>query len=198
MLLISPSIPHRPSRRQCRARRVPLRRAARAAWPQRLRAARPAAGYDAADADAGDAQQPCRDQLARRNPGQLMHPLYRIALLIPPIRRLHEARDQLLQERDTLAAQTRPLGSSPLYHYNTCFDAEAVLRIGTRSLTCGRTRPTSPTSSASWSTRNSCPPSSPAAKAASSRSRSRRTGMPTSPNGRWPCARSSWRKTASP
>ena len=56
-----------------------------------------------------------------------MHPLYRIALLIPPIRRLHDARDQLLEERDTLALQARPLGSSPLHHYNTCIDAEAVL-----------------------------------------------------------------------
>ena len=56
-----------------------------------------------------------------------MHPLFRIALLIPPIRRLHEARDQLLEERDALALQTRPLGSSPLHHYNACIDAEAVL-----------------------------------------------------------------------
>ncbi|WP_428390783.1 class I SAM-dependent methyltransferase [Lichenicoccus sp.] len=56
-----------------------------------------------------------------------MHPLSRLALLIPPIRRLHDARDQLLEERDSLALQTRPLGSSPLHHYNACFDAEAML-----------------------------------------------------------------------
>lgn len=54
--------------------------------------------------------------------------LQRMALLVPPIRRLHSSRAMLIEERATLSSQVQRSGSSPFHHYHSCFDAEAVLR----------------------------------------------------------------------
>ena len=56
-----------------------------------------------------------------------MPALRRLALLAPPIRRLHQSREQLLAERAATPAP-RPQGTSPFLHYHSCFDAEAMLR----------------------------------------------------------------------
>lgn len=57
-----------------------------------------------------------------------MSVLQQMALLIPPIRRLHESRAALLQERTSLSSRLQQGGSSPFQHYHACFDAEAVMR----------------------------------------------------------------------
>ena len=57
-----------------------------------------------------------------------MSVLQRMALLVPPIRRLHASRATLIEERATLAWRLQQQGSSPFHHYHSCFDAEAVLR----------------------------------------------------------------------
>jgi len=59
-------------------------------------------------------------------------------LKIPAIRSLHEARNALLAQRDALSTELdacrKRLASntqdvaSPFYHYNTSFDAQAVIR----------------------------------------------------------------------
>jgi hypothetical protein len=61
-----------------------------------------------------------------------------VALRIPAVRRLHEARNALLTERDSLlrqlaVRQNPPPGSaasadSPFFHYNACFDPQEVMR----------------------------------------------------------------------
>ena len=57
-----------------------------------------------------------------------MSVLHRMALLVPPIRRLHASRATLLEERATLSSRLQQQGSSPFYHYHSRFDAEAVIR----------------------------------------------------------------------
>lgn len=57
-----------------------------------------------------------------------MSVLQQMALLIPPIRRLHESRAALLEERTSLSSRLQQGGSSPFQHYHASFDAEAVMR----------------------------------------------------------------------
>ena len=57
-----------------------------------------------------------------------MSVLQRMALLVPPIRRLHASRATLMEERATLASQLQQRGSSPFHHYHACFDAEGTMR----------------------------------------------------------------------
>lgn len=58
----------------------------------------------------------------------------RAALTIPPVRRLREARDALLGERDALSARLAqaedrpPPPSSPFFHYNAAFDPQEIMR----------------------------------------------------------------------
>jgi FkbM family methyltransferase len=63
--------------------------------------------------------------------------LRNVALRIPAIRRLHEGRNALLAQRDSLLRQLSatdgstgpaPSASSPFFHYNASFDAEEVIR----------------------------------------------------------------------
>jgi hypothetical protein len=51
-----------------------------------------------------------------------------IALRLPQVRRLWEARNALLIERNALATQLAHATNSPFYHYNANFDAEAIIR----------------------------------------------------------------------
>lgn len=78
-----------------------------------------------------------------------MHFLNQAALRLPPVRRLWESRnallsertsvleerdvlvaqrDALLAERDALSTQLGQVRSSPFFHYNASFDAEAIIR----------------------------------------------------------------------
>lgn len=64
-----------------------------------------------------------------------MNLLRSAALSIPQIRRLRDARDALLDERNNLAARLAdcenkppPPGNSPFFHYNTSFDPQEVIR----------------------------------------------------------------------
>jgi hypothetical protein len=50
------------------------------------------------------------------------------ALRIPQLRRLRDARDALLGERDRLVARLADGGSSPFFHYNAAFDPLEVMR----------------------------------------------------------------------
>ncbi len=61
-------------------------------------------------------------------PGLPRAALQRLALMAPPIRRLHDSREQLLAERAILVAHFERHGASPFLHYKASFDAEAVLR----------------------------------------------------------------------
>jgi len=64
-----------------------------------------------------------------------MHVLTRVALQLPPVRRLWEARNALqadcaalLAERDDLADRLSKAKTSPFYYYNARFDAEEIIR----------------------------------------------------------------------
>ena len=56
-----------------------------------------------------------------------MSMLQKMALLIPPVRRLHQSRAALLEERSALSWQLQNVASSPFYHYQSCFDAQAIM-----------------------------------------------------------------------
>ena len=56
-----------------------------------------------------------------------MSVLQRMALLIPPIRRLHDSRATLIEECHLLSLKLRHRSSSPFEHYHACFDAEAIM-----------------------------------------------------------------------
>ena len=59
-----------------------------------------------------------------------MRVLHKLALGIPQVRRLRDARDALLHERDELAARLaeRVAPDSPFFHYNAAFDPQEVMR----------------------------------------------------------------------
>lgn len=74
-------------------------------------------------------------ELVRHGNNAGMNILRGIGLSIPPVRRLRDARDALLNERDDLAARLAecegrviPPPHSPFYHYNAAFDPQEVIR----------------------------------------------------------------------
>jgi hypothetical protein len=70
----------------------------------------------------------------RQTKGLPMNLVRDMALRIPPVRRLHAARNALLTERDALLGRLTDSRSqvnaarSPFYHFNACFDAQEVIR----------------------------------------------------------------------